>query len=76
MKIKELIENLKKCDPEAICVYSRDDEGNGFQEVFFTPSEGLYNEEEHDFESLETTKGNKEDEENYVFEGKNAVCIN
>ncbi len=64
MKVKELIENLKKLDPEAICVYSGDDEGNYFGEIYFTPSEGLYNEEI------------REDEEGYVFEGKKAVCIN
>jgi hypothetical protein len=41
-------------------IYSRDDEGNGFQEVHYSPSKGFY--EDMEFE-----------ESDYLV---NAVCIN
>lgn len=37
MKVRELIEQLQKQDPEAIVVLQRDSEGNGF-----SPLSGLY----------------------------------
>lgn len=30
MKVKELIEQLKECDPDSIVIMSEDGEGNGF----------------------------------------------
>lgn len=33
MKVRELIEELKKCDPEYMVVLSMDEEGNGFGEL-------------------------------------------
>lgn len=47
--------------PDADVVYSRDDEGNGYQEVYFTPTPGLFNDGE-----FEKKSGKK----------VNAVCIN
>ena len=34
MKVKELIEHLEKCDPEAMVVMSKDSEGNGFSPLY------------------------------------------
>ena len=33
MKVKELIEILKECDPEDLIVLSKDPEGNGYKEA-------------------------------------------
>jgi hypothetical protein len=66
MKLKEYIEQLQKfveMNPETLemdVIYSRDDEGNGFQEVHYAPSKGFY--EDMEFE-----------ESDYHV---NAVCIN
>jgi hypothetical protein len=33
MKVSQLIERLSKCDPNALVVLSRDEEGNGYSEL-------------------------------------------
>lgn len=33
MKVKELIEKLKQCDPETVVIKSKDAEGNGYEEI-------------------------------------------
>ena len=46
MKLSEYaaaIAEVAKKYPDAKVVYSRDDEGNGYQEVYFTPTPGLFN---------------------------------
>jgi len=66
MKLKEYIEQLQKfaeMNPETLdmdVIYSRDDEGNGFQQVHYAPSKGFY-------EDMEFEEGD---------EDVNAVCIN
>lgn len=66
MTLKEYIEQLQKfaeTNPETLdmyVIYSRDDEGNGFQEVHYSPSKGYY--EDREFEESD--------------EDVNAVCIN
>lgn len=42
MKVKELIAHLSKLNQDALVVYSHDDEGNGYQDIRYTPSEGRY----------------------------------
>lgn len=74
MKLKDYIASLKKFikdnpgSEELTVIYSRDDEGNGFQEVYYTPSMGIW-EEREDFISNEEDLKNREEE-------INAVCIN
>ena len=66
MTLKEYIEQLQKfaeMNPETLnmdVIYSRDDEGNGFQQVHYAPSKGFY-------EDMEFQEGD---------ESVNAVCIN
>lgn len=68
MTLKEFFESLKELysqHPELHdkqIVYAKDDEGNGFSKVLYTPSFGQYDGE--DF--------NVSDDENEI----NAVCIN
>jgi hypothetical protein len=66
MKLKEYIEELQKIAqdyPDAVVVYSADDEGNYFEEVHFGPSVGRFSNGE--WESGEDMQGKP-----------NAVCIN
>jgi hypothetical protein len=75
MLLKEFIENLNKFikeNPETLemqVVTSKDDEGNGFNPVYFEPSKGIF--EDGDFISFEQY-------EDYDRENSdtNAVCVN
>lgn len=75
MTLREFMENLNeliKENPETLdmeVVTSRDDEGNGFNRVYFTPSKGIY--EDNDFIPF----GSYEDYERNECD-TNAVCIN
>lgn len=63
MKLTELIDHLKdilEFNGDLNVVYSCDEEGNNFEEVFYAPSVGFYSENEFS------------DEEDEI----NAVCIN
>lgn len=81
MTLAEYIKGLQdfvKENPEAAnmtAVYSRDDEGNGYQEVYYTPTLGQFNEDEREFRTKASLEGYEDDEElvNFV---NNAVCIN
>ena len=89
MKLKEYLEELNKMvleNPEIleyVVVYSRDDEGNGFQEVHYTPDLGVFDEEEREFHSESDIEEDeysyysemKEDNENFEFI-LNSICIN
>lgn len=76
MKLKEYLDNLNKMvkdNPELLemnVIYSRDDEGNGFQEVYFTPTLGIFKDGEF--------YSNEADFEEYGLkpDDKNAICIN
>lgn len=67
MKLKEYAENINKLlaeRPETAefdVVTSRDDEGNGFNLVYYSPSVGNYNSEDRDFKEEQVP---------------NAVCVN
>ena len=74
MKLKTYIKNLQKLikeNPDALgydVVYSKDDEGNGFQKVQFDPSIGEFSGREFDQE---------EDGDEWLQEhSRNAICIN
>lgn len=83
MKFKEYLENLNKLAeerPETLemnVVYSKDDEGNGYQEIFYTPTVG-----EHDDEGEFVSECSiKEEPEEYGYDSfddfqPNAICIN
>jgi hypothetical protein len=66
MKLKQYLKQLNdlaKKHPEALemdVVYSKDDEGNGFQHIYYAPNIGEFDGDDFDDES----------------ENKNAVCIN
>ena len=69
MKLREFIKNLQLIAEESAetldfdVVCSRDDEGNGFNGVYFTPTIGTYDGEHNgEFDSQEGTP--------------NAVCVN
>jgi hypothetical protein len=69
MTLKEYISELQKIEekyPDIQLVYSSDAEGNRFEEVFYTPSLGH-------FEDAEFIEKDSEDFEDREI---NAVCIN
>lgn len=78
MKLKEFIANLQelaKENPEALefeVVYSKDDEGNGYDEVYFAPSIGQMD-EDSDFRSHDGLIEDGYDEDEIEL---NSVCIN
>jgi hypothetical protein len=67
IKVKELIEELKKMNPELKCVYAIDDEGNAFRQIWNLPTLGKL--EGEDFIS-------NDDEEYENTDGEEVVCIN
>jgi hypothetical protein len=75
MKLKEYLANIAKMveENEDILeydvVYARDDEGNGFQEIHYTPTLG-YQDEDVEFIQEE----NYDDEEHEG--GSNSICVN
>jgi hypothetical protein len=82
MKFREYLESLNKLAeerPELLdmdTVYSRDDEGNGYQSVYWVGTVGYYDEGE--FHSEEQVKESPEDFYYDSFEDfePNSVCIN
>ena len=74
MKLKEYIKELNKIikeNPEAknlTVIYARDEEGNGFEEVYYTPSIGYFNDYEFYNDSGEEFKEKKLK--------VNSICIN
>lgn len=67
-ELKEFVETFPEClDMEV--VYSRDDEGNGYQRVYYGPTKGIF--EDSDFISADQLE-DYEREESEI----NAVCIN
>ena len=75
MTLKEFIGNLNefvKENPETLdmqVITSKDDEGNGFNLVHYTPSKGIY--EDREFISSEQYNDYERDESE-----TNAVCVN
>jgi len=77
MTLKEYIKELQKIAkkyPDAVVVYSKDEEGNGFNEVFYPPSIGNFSKFNNfcggDFVCDDGTKEYAEKSKN------NAVCLN
>jgi|TARA_Y100000310_G_C20571644_1_gene758347 uncharacterized protein YkuJ len=77
MKLHEYIEQLQEfvadnpeCDDMEV-VFSKDEEGNGFNVVSYSPSKGVFNRNDKDF----IESGNLE---GYGFDDSdiNSVCIN
>jgi hypothetical protein len=83
MKLKEYIENLQKLakeKPETLemdVIYARDDEGNGYQGIYYEPTLGVFD-EEGEFHSEANIKEDAEYYEEYEIDVStiNAVCIN
>jgi hypothetical protein len=75
MLVKELIEKLKAMPQDAIAVITVDDEGNGYREIYFGPSVGLFDNEDNHFYCEEGIK-ELEDEGYDLSDYKNAVCVN
>ena len=81
MTLKEYIEKLNKLatdNPEALelpVIYSKDDEGNGFQELTWDPSIGVAQDVEEYFIESFYSMGS-EDLEDLEDPTPNAVCIN
>lgn len=63
--LNEMVKNHPEAD-ELIVVYSKDDEGNGYQQVHYTPTVGVYSPQEGEFEANEC--GSEEE--------PNSICIN
>lgn len=69
MNASQLIEQLNeliKTHGDLELVYAKDDEGNGYDKVFYAPSAGHYNENEKEFHS----------HSNKYKKKPNAICIN
>ena len=74
MKVKELIEHLKKMPQNADCIYAIDEEGNGYEKVFYSPTLGKFK---------QCGRGSRNgyfcDNENLtddMKDGETTVCIN
>ena len=80
MKFKKYLKKLKKIAkkrPETLemkVVYAKDDEGNGFQEIYWGPSIGNFDENEREFISEDSEDW--EEEYELTDNDKNALCIN
>lgn len=82
MKFKEYLENLNKLAQEKpetlemVVVYAKDDEGNGFQEVHYTPTVGNYDPEDS-WGGFTSEANIKEEPEEYDEDIEiNSICIN
>lgn len=45
MKVKDLIKQLQKCDPEKIVILQKDSEGNGYSPLEGIDNDSIYEEE-------------------------------
>lgn len=73
--IKQL-EEIKEEHGDLQVVYSADDEGNRFGQVYFGPTAGFFSKEEHTFTSADEVAQEIEDgdmDEDTVI---NSICIN
>jgi hypothetical protein len=78
MKLKEFLNNIQKMveeDPSLLeldVITSKDDEGNGFEEVYYSPSVGVF----EDSEFVPSDSEDFEEEYEYTKKDINAICIN
>jgi len=79
MKLKEFLDNLNKLvkdHPEYLeldVITSKDAVGNGFEEVYFGPSVGVFTE---DSEFVSSDSEDFGEEYEYTDKDVNAICIN
>jgi len=79
MKLKEFLNNIQKMvkeDPSLLeldVITAKDSEGNGFEEVYYTPSPGVFTE---DSEFVPSDSEDFEEEYEYTKKDINAICIN
>ena len=67
-----MLQKFAEENPETLefeVIYAEDDEGNGYGNIVYSPSKGVFNEGEF------FTENNLE-EEDYQLSDMNAVCIN
>lgn len=80
MKLKEFLNNIQemvKKDPSLLeknVIFAKDAEGNGFEEVYYSPSVGVYDTEEYEFVPADSE--DFEEEYEYTKEDINAICVN
>lgn len=75
MKISEMIKNLQQFMEEhgdLECWYAKDDEGNGYQEIYYKPSLYYVDEDGEVHQSLEEFGIDEEDVEDYWIA---PICI-
>lgn len=73
MKISEMIKNLQEFMAEygdLDCWYARDDEGNGYQEVYYDPSLHYVNEYDDVFTQEDYDEADEDDREDLT-----PICI-
>ena len=70
MKVYQLIDFLKDMPQNADCIYSGDDEGNYYYDVFYAPTKGTF--ENGDFEEIKEG----DDPPKLTYHKKLVVCIN
>lgn len=73
MKISEMIKNLQEFMEEhgdLNCWYAKDDEGNGYQEVYYSPSLCYVNEYDDVFQQADYDEADEEDKEDLM-----PICI-
>jgi hypothetical protein len=82
LKLKEYVDNLVKLlkdNPEYASldvVYSRDDEGNGFDKVHYTPAVGNHDGEHRGDFTQYNTDPDIDPEDTCTKEEINSICIN
>ncbi len=80
VKISRLIKNLQNILEEhgdLSCVYAIDEEGNGFDLIYWDPSLGMFNERQRDYLSLDEYNQLKEENQLwYPDKSEKVVCIN
>ena len=83
MKFKEFVENCNKLLEEKPeigefdAVYAKDDEGNGYQTIYFTPTIGIKESDDYNFDFISLENIREEPEEyDYTEKDVNAICIN
>ncbi len=80
MKLKQFIDNLNKLvqeNPDALeydVITAKDSEGNGYEEAYYEPSIGHYDEDEREFYPADSE--DFEEEYEYTKDDINAICVN
>lgn len=75
MKVKELIEELKTCDPESIVVLSIDEEGNGYNLLYQVDDSHNYSDGEIGLREITKVDEKQGYSEEDILEGEKAVVL-